>query len=107
MRVSGVKSGLVPDPGSSRPGGAPKPGLLSPGDIVGSLDAGYSVAYSDLSGLNNFTDIYDTLLSGPFSSLIVSIFLLYTLLNKNKKKFADFVKNKFMNFQNLIKIDFC
>jgi len=80
VRVPGVKPGLVQGPGSSRPGGAPKPG-----DIVGSLDAGYSVAYSDLSGLNNFTDIYDTLLSGPFSSLIVSIFPLYTLLNKNKK----------------------
>ena len=48
--------GLAPGPGSSRSGGVPKPGLLSllsPGDIVGSLDAGYSVAYSDLSGLNN------------------------------------------------------
>ena len=90
MRVPGVKAGLVPGPGSSRPGGAPKPGLLSPGDIVGSLDAGYSVAYSDLSGLNNFTDIYDTLLSGPFSILIVSIFPLYTLLNKKQKKVRGF-----------------
>ena len=42
----------------------------------------------------------------PSSMLIVNIFSLYTLHKNNNKKVRRFIK-KILDFQNLIKIEFC
>ena len=43
--------------------------------------------------------------SRPSSISILNIFSLYILLNKNKQKFADFIKNV-RELSNLVKLNF-